>query len=106
MFWFFKKKKLGVKLDYSIKIIHVEGKGYLHDIAKLINDEGQKQNYPQNIATLEPSGTDGVFIRLNDGWQFSRGTIEDVNFTTRKKFRKKVITSSMIMSSEWVLKGE
>lgn len=106
MFWFFRKKKLKIMLDYSTKVINVEGRGYLYDIAKLINEEGKKQNYPQDIATLENSGTDGVFIRLNDGWVFSRDTMEEYHFHTRRKYRKKIITSSTIMSSEWVLKGE
>lgn len=101
-----RKRKLLVKLDYDHKTVSIKGRAFIHDIARLINDEGQKENFPQHIAILIPSGTDGIYLKLNDGWQFTSETVEDFPFKTKKKYRKKVVMSTQIISAEWVKRGE
>lgn len=104
---FFGKKKLNVKLDYERKIINIEGYApYVYDIAKIINEKAKDKSLPLEVATISVSGCDGVYIKLNDGWQFSADAMEAYTKRTRRKFRKKVIVSRDVLSSEWVQKGE
>lgn len=106
MCWFFKRKRLNIELDYDKKLVSVKGFGFLYDTAKMINEKAKQNNLTVEVATLLVSGTDGVYIQLNDGWQFTREVKEEMFIKTRVKYRKKLITTTNTMSLEHVLKRD